>query len=49
LGELVIAFQKTTIEDTGGIWFTLRELDGVSDDVLSTLEKGTGENEGKVR
>ncbi|CRG86921.1 metallopeptidase MepB [Talaromyces islandicus] len=49
LSQLSIEFQKNLNEENGGIWFTPAELDGVPEDVLSGLEKGTGENEGKLR
>ncbi|KAK3987192.1 Saccharolysin [Cladorrhinum sp. PSN332] len=49
LSQIQIAFQKTLNEENGGLWFTKEELDGVPTDVLDTLEKGTGENEGKLR
>lgn len=49
LSEISISFQKTLNEENGGLWFTPNELDGVPDDLLSTLEKGTGDNEGKLR
>ncbi|GAM37137.1 Prd1 homolog [Talaromyces pinophilus] len=49
LSQLSIEFQKTLNEENGGIWFTPAELDGVPEDVLSGLEKGKGENEGKLR
>ncbi|EKG10124.1 Peptidase M3A/M3B [Macrophomina phaseolina MS6] len=49
LSEISIAFQKNLNEENGGLWFTPKELDGVPEDVVSNLEKGTGENEGKVR
>lgn len=49
LSQIAIAFQKNLNEENGGIWFTLKELEGVPEDVISTLEKGKGENEGKVR
>lgn len=51
LSQLAIQGQKNLNEEKGGIWFTPEELDGVpSDDIdIDTLEKGTGENEGKVR
>lgn len=48
LSELSIIFQKTLNEENGGLWFTLEELDGVPKDVIATLKKGEGENEGKV-
>ncbi|EED20714.1 metallopeptidase MepB [Talaromyces stipitatus ATCC 10500] len=49
LSQLSIEFQKTLNEENGGIWFTREELDGVPEDVLSGLEKGKDENEGKLR
>ena len=49
LSELAIQFQKALNEETGGIWFTKDELEGVPDDVVDDLDKGTGENEGKLR
>ncbi|KAF1987460.1 metallopeptidase MepB [Aulographum hederae CBS 113979] len=49
LSELSITFQKALNEENGGIWFTPEELDGVPEDVVSTLPKGEGENQGKIR
>jgi metallopeptidase MepB len=49
LSQIQIAFQKNLNEENNGIWFAKEELDGVPEDVLDTLEKGTGENEGKIR
>jgi metallopeptidase MepB len=49
LSQIQIAFQKNLNEENNGIWFTPEQLDGVPQDVLDTLEKGTGENEGKIR
>ncbi|KAF1811981.1 thimet oligopeptidase [Eremomyces bilateralis CBS 781.70] len=49
LSELSIEFQKTLNEENGGIWFTPQDLEGVPADVVNNLEKGTGENEGKIR
>jgi len=49
LSQIQIAFQKNLNEEDGGIWFTKEQLDGVPADVIDTLQKGTGENEGKVR
>ncbi|KAK1834266.1 peptidase family M3-domain-containing protein [Podospora conica] len=49
LSQIAIAFQKNLNEENGHIWFTKEELDGVPQDVLDTLEKGTGDNEGKLR
>ncbi|KAF2835216.1 hypothetical protein M501DRAFT_456864 [Patellaria atrata CBS 101060] len=49
LSEISIIFQKNLNEETGGLWFTPEQLDGVPNDVLETLAKGQGENEGKLR
>lgn len=49
LSQVGIVFQKNLNEEHGGIWFTPEELDGVPNDVVSGLEKGEGENEGKVK
>lgn len=49
LSMIQIEFQKTLNEENGGIWFVPEELDGVPEDVMSGLEKGSGENEGKVK
>ena len=49
LSQLTIGFQKNLNEENGGMWFTPKQLEGVPDDVVGGLEKGTGENEGKVK
>ncbi|KAI9765791.1 MAG: hypothetical protein M1835_007318 [Candelina submexicana] len=49
LSQISIAFQKNLNEETGGLWFTPKELEGVPEDVLSGFEKGAGDNRGKVR
>ncbi|KAH7304424.1 peptidase family M3 [Stachybotrys elegans] len=49
LSQISIEFQRNLNEEDGGLWFTLEELDGVPEGVTEGLEKGTGENEGKVR
>ncbi|KAK8042467.1 peptidase family M3 [Apiospora phragmitis] len=49
LSQISIQFQKNLNEENGGVWFTKEELDGVPSDVIEGLEKGTGENEGKIR
>jgi metallopeptidase MepB len=49
LSQIAIEFQKNLNEELGGIWFSKAELAGVPDDVLQGLEKGTGDNEGKLR
>ncbi|KAF4611316.1 hypothetical protein G7Y89_g15697 [Cudoniella acicularis] len=49
LSTIQIEFQKNLNEENGGIWFTKKELEGVPEDTLATFEKGTGDNEGKLR
>ncbi|KAF2180573.1 metallopeptidase MepB [Zopfia rhizophila CBS 207.26] len=49
LSEISIVFQKNLNEENGGIWFTPDELGGVPEDLVASLEKGTGENEGKIK
>ena len=49
LSQIQIEFQKNLNEENGGIWFTKKELEGVPDDVVEGFEKGTGDNEGKLR
>ena len=49
LSQLSIQFQKTLNEEKGGIWFTPEEMDGLPKDVLQDLQKGEGENAGKLR
>ncbi|CAJ2514002.1 Uu.00g021210.m01.CDS01 [Anthostomella pinea] len=49
LSQIGIEFQKNLNEEDGGLWFTKEELDGVPSDLVDGLEKGTGENEGKVK
>ncbi|KAI1416867.1 Metalloprotease [Hypoxylon sp. FL1857] len=49
LSQISIEFQKNLNEENGGLWFTKEELDGVPSDVVEGLEKGTGENEGKLK
>ncbi|KAE9363181.1 putative Saccharolysin [Stipitochalara longipes BDJ] len=49
LSQIQIEFQKNLNEENNGIWFTRKELEGVPEDVLETFEKGTGDNEGKLR
>ncbi|KAI9875009.1 MAG: hypothetical protein M1823_007564, partial [Watsoniomyces obsoletus] len=39
LSELGIAFSKNLNEEKGGNWFTVEELKGVPEDVLSLLKK----------
>ena len=49
LSQLSIQFQKALNEEKGGIWFTPEELDGVPEDVVQDLQKGEGENAGKLK
>ncbi|OAA72291.1 metallopeptidase MepB [Cordyceps fumosorosea ARSEF 2679] len=51
ISSLCLAAQKVLDEDTGGVWFRPEELEGIPADAVNIgdLEKGTGENEGKVK
>ncbi|KAF4126520.1 hypothetical protein GMORB2_0256 [Geosmithia morbida] len=51
LSQLCIECQKNLNEDKSSIWFAPSDLDGVPEDdiAIGDLEKGTGENEGKVK
>lgn len=49
LEDLQDAFAQALVDDKTVLWFTKDELNGTRDDTLSTLEKGTGENEGKLK
>lgn len=49
ISTLSTQFSKNLNEETGAIWFTKEELDGVPDDIVQNLEKGTDENDGKLR
>ncbi|KAI9678247.1 MAG: hypothetical protein M1817_006192 [Caeruleum heppii] len=49
LSQISTNFQKNLNEETGAIWFSPEELDGVPDDVLSGLTKGEDDNAGKLR
>ena len=48
LFKLTSEFEKNLREENAGHWFNLSELAGVSADLISSLDKGTGKNEGKV-
>ena len=48
LGQLSIQFRKNLNEARVEMWFLPQELEGIPRDVLSELEKGTGDNEGKL-
>ena len=47
--DISTTFLKNYIEDVGGLWFTLEELRGVRENLLSYLQNGTGANEVKFR
>jgi metallopeptidase MepB len=49
LSQISTDFGKNLNEEDGGIWVTTEELAGVPQDVIEGLEKGTGENEGKLK
>lgn len=49
LNEVTRAFRENLIDENGGVWFLLDELEGVPEDVISGLEKGKGENERELR
>ena len=51
MSQLAIEANKNLNEENGGVWFKPEDLEGVPEDDIdvSTLEKGTGENEGKVK
>ena len=48
LSELAISFSRNLNEEKGGLWFTPAELEGIPQDVLSTLKTGEGDNAGKL-
>jgi metallopeptidase MepB len=49
ISDLEIQFNRNLNEENGSIWLTRQELAGVPEDALNELEKGTGENDGKLR
>jgi metallopeptidase MepB len=49
LSQISTDFQKNLNEENGGIWVTKEQMEGVPQDVLDGLEKGTGENAGKLK
>jgi metallopeptidase MepB len=49
LSEIKTDYQKNVDENDGGIWFTPEEIDGLPQDVVEGLEKGTADNIGKLR
>ncbi|KAG9852611.1 zincin, partial [Aureobasidium melanogenum] len=48
LHQLASEFEKNLREGDKGVWFELKELDGLPNDLVSSLTKGTGEHDGKV-
>ncbi|KAI9828496.1 MAG: hypothetical protein M1826_006033 [Phylliscum demangeonii] len=48
LSQISTIFKKNLNEETGGLWFTRKELDGVPEDVISGLKQGDGEHSGKL-
>ncbi len=48
LSDIKIDYQKNIDENTGGIWFTPEEIEGLPQDVFEGLENGTGDNRGKL-
>lgn len=49
LSNIAIEFSKNLNEENGCLWLTPEELQGVPEDVVSSLDKGSSENEGKLR
>ncbi|XWW93938.1 hypothetical protein V2A60_001877 [Cordyceps javanica] len=51
LSRLCLESQNNHNNETGGVWFTPQQLEGIpKEDIdVDELEKGTGENEGKVK
>lgn len=49
LSQISTDFQKNLNEENEGLWVTREQLQGVPQDVVDGLEKGTGENEGKLK
>ncbi|OAQ58339.1 metallopeptidase MepB [Pochonia chlamydosporia 170] len=47
--SLGIEFNINLNEEHGCLWLTPEELQGIPEDVVSNLDKGSGENEGKLR
>ncbi|RDW79445.1 hypothetical protein BP6252_04083 [Coleophoma cylindrospora] len=46
--EVKMETQRNRKAEHGSLWFTLQELEGAPDDLLSALQTGQGDNEGKV-
>jgi len=49
LGQLTTQFDRNLSEESGGIWFTPAELEGVPRDVMKQWAKGEGENAGRLK
>lgn len=49
LSQISTDFLKVMNEENGGMWVTKEEMEGVPEDVVDGLEKGTGEHEGKIK
>lgn len=49
ISGLKMEFRRNQNEDSGCIFLRPEELEGIPDDVLSELEKGSGEDEGKLQ
>ena len=49
IDTLANIFSSNLNDETGGIWFDPKEVDGVPEDLVASWDKGDGENEGKVR
>ena len=43
LGEIGVEYQKCVDESKGGVWFAEGELEGLGEEVVGGLERGTGE------
>ncbi|KAK1971920.1 metallopeptidase MepB [Colletotrichum sublineola] len=48
LSRLTAEFRKNLAESTGEIWLSAQDLAGVPERFISTMEKGQGENDGKI-
>ena len=48
INSLSSEFLANVGRQTKGVWFTLEELEGVPDHAISAMERGTGDNEGKL-
>ncbi|KAK2056264.1 metallopeptidase MepB [Colletotrichum caudatum] len=48
LSRLTAEFRKNLAESTGEIWLSAQDVDGVPERLIATMEKGQGENGGKI-